>query len=352
MNVATPSPFLARIGACAALFFALRLCADVVETSNGARLVGKITSIHGGIVTLDTDYAGEIKVKQEQVASIATDNPVAVRLADGTRVIGIVTAPAANKLVVTSPTRAIAISMANISATWAAGQEDPDVVALRRKWSYEAGIDVNGRSGGHKQLTTGYGFRAKLEGPDDEFQYFTSYQRQETDGQVSADQFKAGADYADNFTKLASWYVRDEGGFDRVNEITFFDVAAGGLGYDLIREKYQPLTARVGLSYRYDKYSAANSPALSSLGLDTGLDYDLKIGKADLTDKLTFVPAFKDFGNYVVVHELTFQVPITKSLWKLGMGVTNNYDSRPVSGLDKLDTLYFTRLVFTWGRAQ
>ena len=29
--------------------------------------------------------------------------------------------------------------------------------------------------------------------------------------------------------------------------------------------------------------------------------------------------------------------------------MSNNYNSRPVGGVDKLETLYFTRLVLTWG---
>ena len=78
-------------------------------------------------------------------------------------------------------------------------------------------------------------------------QLYTAYNRQETDGAESADQFKAGADYADNFTTRQSWYVKDEAGFDHVNDITFYDIAAGGLGYDFIKQKdNETLTGRAG----------------------------------------------------------------------------------------------------------
>ena len=346
------SPILIRIGMCAALFCALRLCADVVETKNGARLVGRITSIHGGVVTLETDYAGEIKVKQDLVASITTENPVAVRFADGSAIVGIISAPASDKITVTSPKKSVDSSVTKIAATWAAGQEDPDVVAKRRKWSFAASADINGRSGTHNQLTTAYSYRSKLTGPDDTFQYYTNYSRQETNGQVSADQFRAGADYADTINDGKTWYVRDEAGFDRVNDISLYDIAAGGLGYDFIKEKNQTLNARLGLSYRYDRYTAPNSPSLSTAGVDTGLEYTLKIGKARLDDKISYLPAFQNFDNYVINHEFSFEVPITRSLWKLGTGVANTYYSKPAGGTDRLDTLYFTRLVLTWGRTQ
>jgi putative salt-induced outer membrane protein YdiY len=339
----------ARIIACAALLFAIRAAADVVETANGARIVGKITKIHSGVITIETDYAGELSIKQVLVTRITTDHVVAVRLADGTTMAGVISAPTADKLKVQDANTSVSsVPVGNIAAVWAAGETDPDVVALRRKWSYEADVDIGGRSGTESQLATALGYRAILVGPLDTFQYYTNYTRQETNGEVSADQFKVGADYADLFTALTSWYVRDEAGFDRVNDIDFYDVAAGGLGYDFIKLKEETFTGRAGLSYRYDEYSPP-SPSLSSLGADFELEYMLKFGKSQLTDKITFDPAFQDLGNFIITHELAYTVPIDKSLWKLSMGVSNNYNSRPVEGVDKLDTLFFTRLVLAWG---
>jgi hypothetical protein len=352
MNIIKTRALLVRLSACAALSCALRLSADVVETASGARIVGKITKIHGGVVTVSTDYAGEINIKQVLVTAIRTDHPVAVRFADGTGIVGVISAPSADKLTIAGGGKSVDCPVGNISATWGAGEEDPDVVALRRKWVYEVSADIDGRTGTDSQLATSFGFRAKLIGPLDTFQYYTNYTRQETNGDVSADQFKAGADYADNFAAATSWYVRDEAGFDRVNDITLYDVAASGLGYDFIKQRDQTLTARAGLSYRYDQYSTPDTAALSSLGADFELEYLLKLKKSQLSDRIAFVPTFQDLGNFIITHEFAFEIPITKSLWKWSTGVSNNYDSRPVGGVDKLDTLYFTRLVLTWGEGQ
>jgi putative salt-induced outer membrane protein YdiY len=349
MNMNKTRILLARLTLCAALLCGLRLSADVVETADGAKLVGKITKIHGGVVTLDTDYAGEIKVKQVLVTRITTDHAVAVRFADGTGIVGTISSTAPDKLRITGTGKSVDSPVGNLSATWAAGQEDPDKVALRRKWSYEAAADVTGRAGTNSSLGTSYEFRAKLVGPLDVLQYYTAYNRQETQGEVSADQFKAGVDYADNFSAATSWYARDEGGFDRVNDITFYDIAASGLGYDLIKQKDQVFTARVGLSYRYDEYSTPDTTALSTTGADFELEYLLKAKTFQITDRIAFDPAFQDLGNFIITHEFALEVPITKSLWKWSTGVTNNYNSRPVGGVDKLDTLYFTRLVLSWG---
>jgi putative salt-induced outer membrane protein YdiY len=327
-----------------------RLTADVVETANGARLVGQVVSIEKGVVVLKTDYAGEIKIKQDLVTSIATDHAVAVRLASGSRIEGIVSSPSAGTIQVAGADGTFTTTVPKIAATWAAGQEDPDIVALRRHWTYEADVDIEGKSGNHNQLGTDVGFRATLVGPEDTLQLYTDYNRQVTDGAKSADQFKMGIDYADHFTELASWYLRDESGFDRVMGIRYYDIAAGGLGYDFIHDgDHEVLTGRAGLSYRYDSYLDTATPNLSSLGADFEIEHKLKLGNSYLTNRIAFVPAFQDFGNFVINHESAYEIPLLSRWWKLKIGISNDYQSKPPPGIDKLDTTYFTRLVLNWG---
>jgi len=341
-------PLLARLVLGAASLLVLRAAADTIELSNGARLVGKIKQIHVGTITIETDFAGELKVKQSLVTKITTDKPVAVRFSDGSGQIGVVSAPATDKVAVTNPGRTTNVTVGNVAAIWPAGDPDPDVVALRRKWTYEVDLDISGRTGTDQSLGTALGYKAQLAGPLDTFKYYLAYNRQETEGEVSADQFKAGVDYSDLFTARVSWYVRDEAGFDRVNDIDFYDIAAAGLGYDFLKAPNQTLTGRAGISYRYDEYTPPTA-ALSSAGLDFELEYTYKFKNSQFHDKITFVPAFENLNNYIITHEASYEIPLAKSLWKLSMGLSNNYNSQPVPGVDRLDTLYFTRLVLVWG---
>ena len=349
MENTIPASPLARLVFCAALLFTFRVSADVVETKNGTRLIGRVISIKNMTVTLSTDYAGEIKVKQDKVISVTTDNPVAVKFEDGSVVVGTLSVTPTNRQKITNPKKSVEFALNTIRSSWAAGEEDPDVVARRRKWSYEAGADINGRNGTHTQTGEALTYRAKLAGPDDTFQYYANYVRQTTDSQVAADQFKAGVDYASNFTPLSSWYARDEGGFDRVHDIAFYDVMAAGYGYDLLKQKDQTLTGRTGLSYRYETYTASDTPALSTAGADVELDYSGSFRSSHLHDKIAFVPAFKDLSNYLITHDISYEVPITRSLWKLAVGMTNTFYNRPVDDVARLETLYYTRLVLSWG---
>lgn len=319
--------------------------ADTVEIKNGARIVGKITRIDSGAITVDTDFAGTLTVKQSEVASFTTDAPIAIRLASGTRFDGRVSAGSGGALQIAGDDGTISTSVDRIAASWGAGAVDP---AVDRRWTYEAGVDIAGKTGNSEQLGTAAQLRAVLKTAQDTLQFYSNYNRQVADGVKAADQLKLGVDYQNNFSGKLSWYVRDEGGFDRVKDIELYNIAAAGLGFDIIREPQRTMTGRFGLSFRYEGYRDAVTPDVKSAGLDVGLNNDLDFGISKLVTRLAYVPAFDDFGNYRVTHESYFQIPLASPAWKLRLGLSNDYNSRPPAGVEKLDTAYFTRLVLNW----
>lgn len=324
-----------------------RLSADVIETKDGARLVGKISAIAAGSVTLDTAYAGKITVKQAEVTTLTTDGPVSVRLTSGTRVQGRLTATASG-LQIAAAEGSVATTLGQVAALWAADGRDPELVELDRKWVIEATVDAVGRTGTREQLGTTAGLRATLAGARDTLVLYTAYDRQITDGAKSADQLKAGIDYSAKFTARNSWYVRTEGGFDRIKDIQFYNLTAAGLGHSFIENDRQKLTGRVGLSYRTENYRNPLNPDLSSPGGDLGIDHSLKFSNSSMVNRLSYLPSFDNFSNYRISHESFLEMPLTAARWKIRMGVTNEYNSQPAAGVERLDTGYFTRLVLTW----
>jgi len=68
------------------------LRADVVETKTGARLTGSVTQVVDGTITLVTDYAGTLSIKQSEVVKLETEKPLFIRLTGGTTMEGMVEA--------------------------------------------------------------------------------------------------------------------------------------------------------------------------------------------------------------------------------------------------------------------
>jgi Protein of unknown function, DUF481 len=336
------------VAASLALFDALPLRADTVETMNGAKLVGKLTKIDAGVVYLDTDYAGTLQIKQSQVTAIETDKPVAVRLASGTRIAGPVTMSPTGALQVVGEDGTISTTVEKVAAVWQPGDQDPEIVALQRHWQYEATLDVNGTTGNKEQLGTAAGFSAKLITPQDTLQYSTSYNRQVTSGVKSADQFNAGVDYANYISKRSSWFVRDEAGFDRIMDIKFYDTAAAGYGWDLIHNSVDVLTVRAGLAYRYTGYNNPMTPMVSSAAADFEILHDLKEKNWELANKISAVPAFANVADLIVTQDSFYQVPLLNPAWKLRIGVSNDYNGEPGAGIKRLDTTYYTRFILDW----
>ena len=335
------------IGFAFALVAAASLSADVVETKNGSRIVGKIAKIDAGNVYISTDYAGDIVVKQKEVTSITTDAPLAVRLDNGTRMEGTVaTHEGAVQVVGTDGT--ITTSVPKIAEIWAVGAKDPALVALERHWKYEAAVDIVGTSGNHEQLGTGATVEATLVAPEDTLGFNATYNRQVTDHVVSADQFKAGVDYTSKITDRSSWFVRDEAGFDRVMDIRFFETAAAGAGYDFFKNAFDLTTGRVGLAYQYTGYSVPFAPAVNSAAADFEFANDYKTKTWELVNKLTYVPTFSNTANYNLTQDSYYQIPLLNPAWKLRVEVSNYYDSLPPRGVKRLDTTYSTRLILDW----
>ena len=347
--IKTHSLQILGVSAClvATLLGSARLAADIVETRNGARIVGKITKVDAGSVFVTTNFAGDLTIKQSEVAAITTDGPLSVRLADGTRIKGRIGTQDGTLQVVGSE-GTISTSVPRVAAMWEPDAKDPEIAALERHWSFEATVDVEGTSGNKDQLGTAAGFRAKLVTPQDTLQYYTGYNRQVTSGVKSADKFRAGVDYAANFSADSSWYVRDEGGFDRIMDVRFYDTAAAGAGYNILNSRTDLLTGRVGLAYRYEGYDSPRTATVNSAAADFEIANDLKFKISELVTHLAALPAFSDLSNIIVTHDSYYQIPLASPAWKLRIGVSNDYNSKPTIGFKRLDTTYYTRLILDW----
>ncbi len=335
--------------ACAALFLSGAIAqADIVETKNGARLTGTVIKVEANSITLDTDYAGTITIKQSEVVRFETEKPLVIRLAGGTTMEGTVTATPDGKITINGADGTVSTTVDKVASTWAPGGVDPAIAQLMRKWKFEVSFDVTGKTGNSEELGYGGGARATLAGSQDILQFYTAFAYKRVNGVKSDDKFSAGIDYASYLSDRMTWYARNEGGYDNGKDIDFYNVAAAGLGYDFIKNlPKQKLTGRAGLSYRFEDYGNPLNDDVRSAGLDLGLTHFYRFENAVLNNSITYVPSFDDFGNYRAVHDSSLEVPIAGN-WKFRIGVNNDYTSQPSPGVDKLDTTYYARFVMNW----
>lgn len=56
---------------------------DELVLKNGSRIIGVVKGIRDGLVTVETEFAGSLKIQQDQILSLQSDGPVVLKLKDG-----------------------------------------------------------------------------------------------------------------------------------------------------------------------------------------------------------------------------------------------------------------------------
>jgi len=327
-------------------FAATEIRADTLTLSDGSILNGQILSIEGGKIVLNTAFSGEITVEQAQVVNVVTMEPVFVQ-SGATTIFGKVTT-SADGLRVTSDTSTLNTTVSAVDAVWREGDQSPEARALARNWSYNASFGLSGNSGNTDRFSVLGTFSATLTGPDDRLTFYGSYDRSETDGVKSSDELKGGVDYSRLISKKWGWYVRTELETDEAEDLDLRVTAAGGANYLWQDTENWDLELRGGLAYRHESFNDGTVNELPGLDLVLINTY-VFTGVGTMKNILTYNPAFEDFGNYRAYHISTFEMPIgTGDKWKLRLGFSNDYNSRPVDDRKKMDTTYFTQFLLSW----
>ncbi len=322
------------------------LWGDVVELDNGSKITGQIEKIAEGKIQIKTDFASVLTIDMERVVNLSSDTPMFVALTSGNKLYGTIKRNN-EQTQVDTPDGSIVVEKGAIVAAWLKGMSDP-LTPPKRKLKYEAGLDVAGKTGNTERLSTGGRIKATLEGPDDRLRFYLRGSYAKEDGDKTDDELIGGIDFERRLADRHLWYARIELENDYIEELDLRTTAGLGYGYYFHNEPRHVLRARVGLMYRHESYS--NGYSDSTAGIDFGLHNMHKFDDwGKLITDITYTPSIEDFSDYRFYHESAFEVPLAGSdVWNLQLGVTNDYNSEPVEGNERLDTTYFSRLVLKW----
>lgn len=344
--------------AIAALAISPLVRADELTLKDGSVLKGKITAIEdGAFVFKSVAVADPVKVKQTDILSFSTDGDIFVGTASQTVVKGKIEAAAAGSVKVTTPEGVSVIRIDNIRDGWTPGSPSPAERALeklKRHWEYTADIAITGKTGNRESVGESSGLQALNKSPEDETKFYLKHNYAKTKGPLgwskSADDLHAGVDYTSYFARPFFWYARTDNGYDKVKYISFFSTSALGVGDLLIDKDYQHLSVRGGFSYRYEAYQDFTGRSdTSAPGLDLGIHHDCEFKYFKMVNDLSYTPSINDFNDCIILHDSYIEMPFANTdVWKLRMGVSNEYRSKVVSGVDRLDTTYYLKFVLNW----
>ena len=336
--------------------FATMCFADEVQILDGTVLKGKISSISEMEIQIETGFAGVLKIDRIQVSGFSTDEPVFVRLISGAVLPGTVSASELGGVEITGIDGTLCAPLSAVRQGWIELGQDPEVLARerviadsQRKWTRQVAANVSGKSGNTEEKSMGMTLSATLASKEDELKLYASYDSKETDGNKSVDETKAGMRYTAYFNDPWGWYVRQEFERDEFENIKLRSVTAGGVSYRFADKDHYTLSANTGLSYRYESYQDG-TPAEGNLGLDVGLQHFYRMkNRIEINNELTWLPSIQDFASYLLIQNSWLDFPLGDSkLWKIRMGLRNDYNSQPEGGRKSTDTTYYSSLVVDW----
>lgn len=326
--------------------------ADRIELADGSVVLGKLLSAGGGKFKVETAFAGTIEIAQDKIKDFTTDEAVNVQLAAGSIMLGKVQTTEAG-IAVAANDGQMSAAAGQVAAIWRVGTDSPEARAAKemaakaqRKWAYEASVAIAGRTGASEKFGAAFGFKATLASAQDKLIFALAAERAEDNGVKTADRQFGSVDYSSFYSADNGWYARSSLEKDKIKALDLRSSSAFGLSRRLQKTDRQNLEFRLGANYLYDSYS--NGTNFASPGLDLTFLHSYQFSNSKLTNMVSYTPAFKDFANYRMHHESALELPLGASLWKLKLGLANDYLSKPPAGTVRLDTTYFTSLILNW----
>ena len=320
--------------------------ADEVLLNDGSTLIGQVQVWTEGKAVLQTDFNDHLEIDATKIRGITTDAPRSVQLLSGDRAVGTLNfTPEGGQTINAEALGNIGFELDRVSAIWAAGEESPDVVALRNKlaniWSANIQLGINGQTGNTEQLAINGSAEIKRTTDTDRLTLYGKGRFSKENGQDTVKEVIGGISLEVDINEKWFTFVTTEMEFDKFENIDLRATVSGGLGYYAIREADEDLKFRAGIGFQHESFNTGTSTEEAVANL--GWDYRKEVSPWCLfTHSVSIFPKFEDLNDFRMVMDNALEFPLNGDKdWSLKVGMTNNYDAMPQMGIRRLDTFYY-----------
>lgn len=329
------------------LLAALPLAADRLQLTDGSVVNGKLISILNNTATFSTAFAGDLKIPQNMIRSLETDQDVTLLLTGSET-------PASARFVTGSNGQTTLlpggqnVAPEALQALWTQPEMNP-LLPPQPTWTGEIYADVTGKTGNSEKFRSTAGFRTSYTRATDRITLAGAAAYARENSTTNEEDYLGMLEYEFDIDPQGdAWYIRGEAERDEIIGLDLRAEAMIGYGYHLISDDVQKLRLRVGVGYIEKRWN--NGENESGLGGDVELRFERDFAEyGKLVSRLTYTPTFEDFQNYRLYHESFWEVPLRTIVdLALRLGVANEYYNQPAPGSKNMDTTYFARIVYKW----
>lgn len=336
-----------------ALFSYARLSADEIITKNGSRLLGELILFEDGNLTLQTDFAGKIRIPTNEIKSISTENEISVRLEDNRTFESKILLSDDSKILIQE--NQLTPTFEEVRHLWPSSNEDPLVVEMQKKanalvmsWKNSLGFDFMGSSGNTQNFGIGARLDSEYGNKIRNYDMYLSYNNSTKKDQVIVDETKLGIEYDSRFFEQLSWYAKTDLENDRLEELDLRSTSALGLKYSWMNDRTYQLSFRSGLAFRFEEYSVTGQENVDALAMDFGFEYSHNIKDLlSLESDISIIPSVEKLSDYLISKDTALVIPLDKdSNWNLRTGLDGTYNSTPAKSKEELDLKYYMRIIY------
>lgn len=300
------------------------LQAGTIGLKNGDRISGDIKGLKDGILSLETPYAGLVRIDWAQVATISSTSPLRVEFVSGRSSTGTLAAPRPSLLEV----RGAATLQGRFSRVVSISQpgEVPPPTGWFNLWhgNFDLGFTIT--RGNSETSNLAINFKPTRKTSRDrlslEFQSLRSVQ----DGEVSSNLLRTRGRY-DRFLSPRA-FLFATGGIEKDEraDLDLRTTEGGGFGVQLTPHSDTQLSLFGGVTFLQEQFSG-EPRALNAQGL-LGAEIDSKLfSPLTFSSKGQFLPILSD-GRYRLEWDATLRIPLFKG-FNFGIQIFDNFDSRP-----------------------
>ena len=335
------------------LFCPLVAIADKVTVNDGSVLLGSILGISDGNLTIQTEFAGKIKIPYHKVSEIKSDDEISLRLEDNRTFDGMIEDSEDNLLKIAGSGQEFSFS--EIRHLWNANSTDPlilaaqqSALALQMKWNHSLGFDLTGASGNSESFGLGIRLDSSYGNTMRAYDMYFSYLNSTKEDITIVDETTLGLDYDSRFFERLSWYAKTDLENDRLEEVDLRATAAVGLKYSWIEEQNYKASLRGGAAFRFEELDSDSVKSLQEPALDLGVEYSQKLKEFLFVESdASYIPSINDFSDFLFRKDTALMIALSeKQEWKLRSGLAGTYNSTPVPGKEEMDLKYYIRMIY------
>ncbi len=323
---------------------------DTVVTKDGSTIVGTVTAMGGGSLTVKTASSGDVTIKWSEIQSITTNSSHKIVTRSGSTFNGPLTTNGEGQIVVADPDVAnpVPVSMANITAV-----NPPPVKPITYSLVANAGLIIND---GNTRNKAGNVFSEFLmRSKETRLLLRAAYNYAEDSDGITARNGRGSMKFDYFPTDRFFFYVSTLFENDKFQDLNLRTALSAGPGYQFIEKGDNPdtifdgleLFAEAGIAYFDEDRRRGMDDNYVSARWAVKLDWDIVPGEITLFHYHEGFPSLENGQDIYITTEQGVRFKLMENLIA-AIHVNWRWDNTPSAGLRRSDTTYMFNLGFTY----